>query len=188
MGIPVWRPVIGYEGLYEVSSDGRVKSLFRYKKELKPNITKNGYATVELFKEKTGKRLLIHRLVAMAFLPNPNNLPQVNHIDENKVNKEVSSVEWTTAKENMNFGTRQKRQLEATDYSDEKRKIIARENGRKACKPIIQITKEGNFVNRFDSGKEASKATGIRATKISDVLNKRAPSAGGFIWKYEKEE
>lgn len=184
----VWKPVVGYEGLYEVSSDGRVKSLFRYKKELKPNITRNGYATVELFKDKSSKRLLIHRLVAMAFIPNPDNLPQVNHIDENKLNNDVSNLEWITAKENMNFGTRNKRQKDATNYSDEKRKFIARENGKKASRSVMQFSLDGNFIEKYCSGKDAHKQTCINHSHIMECCSGKRKTAGGYVWKYEKEE
>lgn len=88
-----WLPVIGYEGLYEVSDKGNVRSLFRYKKQLKPSKGNNGYLSVELFKGKQRKRASIHRLVATAFISNPQNLPQVNHKDENKHNNCVENLE-----------------------------------------------------------------------------------------------
>ena len=103
-GIPVlFKDVVGYEGLYTVSEDGRIYSHIS-NKFLKPNVTKCGYATVQLFKNKTGKRLLIHRLVAQAFIPNPENKEQVNHKDENKLNNQISNLEWNSRKENMNYG------------------------------------------------------------------------------------
>lgn len=182
----IWKDVVGYEGLYMVSSLGQVKSLFRYKKVLKPNITRNGYATVELFKNKKGKRLLIHRLVAAAFISNPENKPQVNHRDENKLNNTVDNLVWNTRKENMNHGTRTKRQIKSTDYGTEERKLIARENGKMACKSILQLDLAGNVINRFNSGRQASAATGIRTTKISDTLRGRHKTAGGYVWKYER--
>lgn len=108
-----WKSIPGYECLYEISSYGRVKSLERYRynngekqllKEriLKPHNTK-GYFTVCLYKNKTHKLYLIHRLVAQAFIPNPDNLPQVNHKDEDKTNNRVNNLEWCTAKYNMNY-------------------------------------------------------------------------------------
>ena len=92
----IWKDVVGYEGLYEVSNFGNVRSLFRYKKQLRWDVANNRYATVQLFKNKIGKRLLVHRLVAEAFLPNPRNLPVVNHKDENKLNNNVDNLEWCT--------------------------------------------------------------------------------------------
>lgn len=101
-----WRDIVGYEGIYEVSSLGRVKSLpwdGHHKTEiiLKPYKMRSGYLQVSLYSNGGGqKRYLIHRLVAMAFLNNPDNLPQVNHIDGNKANNALSNLEWTTVSEN----------------------------------------------------------------------------------------
>ena len=107
-----WKSIPGYEGLYEVSSYGRVKSLERYKsnnggiqlikeKILKPHNTKKGYLTVQF----SNKIFKVHRLVAEAFIPNPDNLPMVNHKDEDKTNNNVDNLEWCTAKYNSNYGT-----------------------------------------------------------------------------------
>ena len=117
----IWKPVVGYEGLYEVSSYGRVRSLDRYVKYsngpihlhkgriLNPGKEKVGYLVVPL--SCNGKLHLkkIHILVAEAFIPNPDNLPQVNHKDENKTNNNVDNLEWCTAKYNMNYGSIQER-------------------------------------------------------------------------------
>ena len=188
MGIPVlWRDVVGYEGLYQVSNTGKIRSLYRYKKELKPNITKNGYATVELFKNKKSKRLLIHRLVAFAFIENPSNLPQVNHIDENKLNNHVENLEWLTAKENMNYGTRKERQIANTDFSKNIYKQNAIKNGKIVSKPVLQFDKNGNLVDRYESGKQASVMTNISHSHILECCaGKRYKTVGGYIWKYER--
>ena len=103
----MWKPVIGYEGLYEVSDSGQVKSLpkmcgrsKRSEKELKTFINSFGYFKVNLFKNSHGKQHSVHRLVAEAFLPNPNHLPEVNHKDGNKFNNRVENLEWCTHSEN----------------------------------------------------------------------------------------
>ena len=112
--IEEWRPVVGYEGLYEVSNTGRVRSLDRYVKGkgksyflhkgrvLSPAIKPEGYLIVRLQR----RTFYIHRLVTAAFLPNPDNLPEVNHKDEDKTNNRVENLEWCDHKYNMNYGTR----------------------------------------------------------------------------------
>ena len=113
--IEEWRPIEGYEGLYEVSSYGKDRSLDRFYyrlhkgKVLSPTKDRYGYLTVTLNCNGKSKTIKIHRLVAQAFLPNPDNLPQVNHKDEDKTNNNVDNLEWCTAKYNVNFGTRQER-------------------------------------------------------------------------------
>lgn len=185
MGIPVlvkW--VGGYEGLYSVTSNGEIYSHIT-DKFLKPNITRNGYATVQLFKNKIGKRVSIHRLVAKAFIPNPLNKPQVNHKDENKSNNCVSNIEWCTPKENMNYGTGNYRRRLHTDYSTQNRKIIARINGKKVCKPVIQL-KNNIVIKEYQSIVQASKETGLHASKISEVAKNKRKTTGGFCWKYKE--
>lgn len=105
-----WRPVKGYEGLYEVSNLGRVKSL-KYGKEriLKPLKNRDGYLFVILYRNRKRNGLKVHRLVAAAFIPNPEGFPEVNHRDEDKTNNVVSNLEWCTHKYNSNFGTRTER-------------------------------------------------------------------------------
>lgn len=115
----IWRPVVGYEGLYEVSSYGRVRSLDRYdnrncfrKGELMNFFYGCGYLKVVFSKNGIVKKYLVHRLVAQAFIPNPDNLPQVNHKDEDKTNNMVDNLEWCTAKYNINYGTSKERRIE----------------------------------------------------------------------------
>lgn len=127
----IWKQINGYEGLYEISNNGKVKSLSRYAKcvshnkpitrltsehLLTPTISlrgKQGYPCVTLSKNGVYKRFLIHRLVAQAFIPNPNNLPCVNHKDENPLNNNVENLEWCTYAYNNCYGTRNKRISEA---------------------------------------------------------------------------
>lgn len=100
-----WRAVPGYEGLYEVSDIGNVRNV-RRNKLLRLTKTNNGYIQVSLFKNGIKTGLKVHRLVAQAFLPNPDNLPMINHKDENKTNNRVENLEWCTAKYNNNYGSR----------------------------------------------------------------------------------
>ena len=105
----IWKDIKGYEGLYKVNDKGNVKSLNYNKtgveKELKQSINTHGYCFVEL----SGRTKLIHRLVADAFIPNPDNMPQVNHKDENKLNNCAENLEWCTATQNANYGTNRAR-------------------------------------------------------------------------------
>ena len=110
----IWKPVVGYEGLYEVSSYGRVRSLDRYDsrnhfckgKILKLQTAGRGYLSVELSSNGKTKKFLVHRLVAEAFITNPDNLPEVNHINEDKTNNRVDNLEFCNHKYNVNYGTR----------------------------------------------------------------------------------
>lgn len=183
----IWKPVSGYEGLYEVSGCGKVKSLLHnQEKILKPNFQEKGYLSVELYKEKKRKRFLIHRIVAEAFIPNIENKPQVNHIDENKSNNSVENLEWVTEKQNINHGTRTKRQIEHTDYTTQKRKEIAYANSQKACIPVIQFNKNGNKIKEFNSASSAKRVLNINASHISETCKGKRQSAGGFVWAYKK--
>lgn len=107
--IEQWKPIVGYEGLYEISNLGRVKNLkFGKEKILKP-ANNRGYLRVCLCRDGKGKMLSVHRLVAEAFIPNPMGLPEVNHKDENKINNCVSNLEWCNRLYNNNYGTHNKR-------------------------------------------------------------------------------
>lgn len=117
MNNEIWKPVKGYEGFYEVSNLGRVKSLDRIDSLgrnhkgiiLRPNHNRHGYEYVCLRKNGNKKFKNIHRIVAEAFIENPSELPQVNHKDEDKTNNRVDNLEWCTAKYNMNYGDRNKK-------------------------------------------------------------------------------
>ena len=101
------RDIPGYEGLYAATEDGRIWS-YRSKKFLKPRITNSGYCRVALYKDGKAKDFLVHRLVVEAYLPNPDNLPQVNHLDEDKTNNALLNLEWITAAENVNYSQARK--------------------------------------------------------------------------------
>ena len=161
----------------------------RSEKYLKPNTSKSGYLSVELFDENgKSKRLLIHRLVAMAYIPNPENLPQVNHIDENPLNNAVSNLEWCTAKYNMNYGNGAKTRHSKIDYTTESRKTTARINGTKQSKTVLQYSRNGEFIARYNSAAEASRKTGANHSHIIECCNgKRYKTVNNFIWKFGKD-
>lgn len=174
-----WKPVLGYEGLYEVSNLGRVKSLDRWVKGIynsvqlkrgkiiKPRKTWDNYIVVNLSKDGKMKTVKVHRLVAQAFLPNPDNLPQVNHKDEDKNNNTVDNLEWCTNLYNHRYGTCIKR--------------IAASN----CKPVLQYTLDGEFVREWESAKQAEREGEFMATVIAKCCKKKQKTHKGFIFLYK---
>ena len=164
----IWKAIAGYEGIYEVSDLGRVKSL-KYGKEriLKPGGDTHGYLRVSLCKDGQKTPSLVHRLVSEAFIPNPNNLETVNHKDEVKTNNTVSNLEWMSIGDNNNYGTHNKRVSEAHS------------------KKVQMLDKStGELLATFPSTIEAERVTGINHSHISKCCNGKLKSAGGYIWRY----
>lgn len=161
----IWKPIKGFEGEYEISNFGRVKSL-------KSNIImrqyeyRGGYLEVHLRQHSKKYHKKIHRLVSEAFLPNPNNYPEVNHKDENKKNNRFDNLEWCTHQYNNTYNGKHIK------------------HGEKVRKPVIQYDLEGNFIKEFISQTEASKQTGIIQGAISNCANGYQKQAGGFIWLF----
>lgn len=182
----IWKAVAGYEGLYEVSDTGKVRSLFRYKKELKPKTDKAGYKRVNLFKNKIGKWYSVHRLVAEVFCFKPNGCNIVNHKDENKQNNNADNLEWCTIKYNNAYGTRLKRMVANTDYS--KRRVNNTHQIEVCSKPINQYTKEGIFIRSWNSASECHRETGITISNIRRVCSGERKTAKGFVFKNKEEE
>lgn len=171
-----WRPVVGYEGLYEVSDLGNVRSLKR-NKVLSPILDKDGYYIVNLHKDGKQKTYKIHRLVAEAFIPNPDNKPQINHKSEIKTQNTVwvnedgtidldkSNLEWTTAKENTNWGT-------GIERCHQKR-----------CKQIKQMDLENHVIKIWPSVNEAGR-NGFNIGNISACCLGKRKTTGGYQWSY----
>ena len=166
----LWRTIRGFPS-YQVSSLGRVKSLerdYKYGKHgdiiLKQN-NRRGYKGVTLFKD--GKRYYkaVHRLVAEAFIDNPNNLPMVNHKDENRTNNKVDNLEYCDAKYNINYGS----------CRDKISKGVS--------KKVEQLTKDGLVIGIFNSMTEASNKTGVYLSEISKCCKDARYSAGGYKWR-----
>ena len=138
---------------------------------------------VELFNSDGSKRVLIHRLVAMAFIPNPDDLPQVNHKDENPSNNHVDNLEWCTAKYNMNYGDGAKTRHSKIDYSKPCYKENAIKNGKAVSVPVFMFSKNGSFLTSFNSIIDASIATGIHRSNIGMASRGERKTAGGYVWK-----
>lgn len=162
----IWKDIKGYEGLYQISSYGNVRSLPRQKTKggllSKAKNGRNGYYFVNLYANGIGKRYFVHKLVAQAFIPNPKNKPQINHKNGNKLDNYATNLEWVTCKENIEHAYRH--QLHKT-------------------KQVIQV-KDNKIVKVYRNSLFASKKTGIIQSSIWYCLNGRQKTAGGFEWCY----
>ena len=178
--------IAGYED-YFIYEDGRVFST-KSNKFLKHNVSSCGYPSVELFNSEGSSRKTVHRLVAEAFIPNPDNYPQINHIDENKLNSSAENLEWCTAKYNMNYGVGAKMRHSKIDYSTQARKDNMRAAAMKRRRPVEQYDREGNLVAKYDSGMDAERALGIRhsVARIIEVCRGKRKTAYNYIWKYSE--
>ena len=169
-----WKPVVGYEGLYEVSNWGRVKSIKFGKEIILTQHIRCGYYIVSLWKNGKGKTYSVHRLVAEAFLEIPEELRhlkgtrylQVNHKDEDKTNNNVENLEWCSAKYNTNYGTAIKRR------------------SLKKKKSILQYTMKGEFVKEWDSIAECGR-NGYHQGNIAAGCQGKRKSHHKFIWRYK---
>ena len=168
-----WKTIEGYEGLYEVSNTGRIRN--RNRKIIKTFSNKEGYIRVTLCKNNKPKTFSVHRLVALAFIPNTENKPQVNHIDEDKANNVFTNLEWVTQKENHNHGTINERISQSL------------KNNPKKSKPVSAFDDFGNLIFSFPSIYEAERQTGINNDVIRDCLHKRnrVKKAGGYRWEFQ---
>lgn len=177
----VWKAIPGYEGFYEVSNTGKVRSIYRYKRVLKPMIGRAGYERVDLFKNKDRKQFSVHRLVAMAFIENPEGKPMVNHKDESRRNNYADNLEWVTHIENCRYGTAIQRRCANTKYRARK---IDRTNQIKATsKPVMQFAKDGSFIRKWQSASECHRETGITVSSIRRAATGERKTAGGYIFK-----
>lgn len=169
-----WKPIPGYEGRYEVSDLGRVRSLDHvlpnghfYKGQIiAPRKNNGGYMLVNLSRSNNIRTFSLHKLVALVFVDNPNQLSQVNHINEDKTDNRADNLEWCTASYNTSYGHRNDTMI----------------NHRK--KAVCQLTMSGEVVEIFPILNEAARRTGVNAAHICDVCKGKRNRAGGYIWKY----
>lgn len=171
--IEIWKDIKGYEGLYQVSNMGRVKSL-NYKRTgveqvLIPQNDKNGYTHIGLRKNNKKTTIKIHRLVATHFLSNPYNLPEVNHLNEDKSDNRVVNLEWCNHKYNMNYGT------------------ILQRKSEKLSIPILQFTLDGDLIKRWNGARDIEKQTNYFQSNISRCCNGEQKTYYNFKWGYEKD-
>lgn len=173
----IWKPVAGYEGYYEVSDAGDVRSIDRIVKKwdgeklsrgrvLAPSVNLQGYLFVELFRDGIGKPKTIHRIVAEAFIPNPTNLPQINHRDEDKRNNRVENLEWCDGAYNIRYGTNRERAAQ------------------KMRKAVVVTTQDGREYGRYPSLGAVSEAVGRCKSAICGYIKNGGVSPIGLIFQY----
>lgn len=180
----IWKSIEGYEGLYEVSNFGMVRSIDRYvphktfgKKFCKghvmaTHINNAGYATVNLCKENKYRSFDVHRLVAIAFIEKANHYDfEVNHIDENKLNNRVDNLEWVTKSQNNTHGTKVERQRV------------------KVMKPVLQYSLDGELIKEWPSATDAEIALSGKFTgAITRCIHGKSKTSHGFIWSFKGAE
>lgn len=172
-----WKDVVGYEN-YQISNLGNVRSL-NYRgtgkeKILRPGLNSNGYCHVSLWKDKTKKVMNVHRLVALSFIPNPENKPCIDHINGDRSDNREENLRWCTNKENCNFPLARKN------------KSQSQINNPKKSKTVLQLdinTRE--VIKEFPSGKEACRQTGISFKSISACCNGKLKTSGNYFWRYK---
>lgn len=177
----VWKDVEGYEGLYQVSNLGSVMSLdYRrsgYARRLTPKCNNKGYLWVELANGGVKRPLLIHRLVAIAFIANPYGLPQINHKDENTKNNNVLNLEWCDALYNNRYS-----------ISRHPERYSLRRVGRSGSSllnlGVNQYSKDGCFIKRWDNSRTVFNETGMSDWAVSECCRGNRRTAYGFIWQY----
>lgn len=175
----IWKDIKGYEGLYQVSNFGNVKRLegkiysyitnkYETRKEhmIKTRVNNRGYKITTLSKNSKVKSFAIHRLIAQAFLPNPNNFECVNHLDGNKLNNKIDNLEWCTTQQNIQHAY--------------KNNLMTNN------KKIDQYSLDNKFIKIFNSANEASRETGIAQPNITMCALGKKKTAGGYIWKHNK--
>lgn len=174
----IYKDIKGFEGKYQVSNFGNVKSLnynnTKHEKILTPIKHHLGYLIVHLGKNKIK---MIHTLVASEFIPNPDSKRFVNHIDGNKQNNNVKNLEWVTYKENTAHAIR-------TGLRDPHKNNIPKGKDNYHSKPVLQYAKDGTFIKRWGCMSDAARFIGCNPCMIVNNASGRTQSAHGFIWKY----
>lgn len=171
----IWKDIVGYDGKYQISTLGRIRNHNGLIMKQKPS--KDGYIRILLFNNKKYKAEYVHILVAKAFLPNPKIKSEVNHIDANKSNNTLHNLEWVTRRENhfhaVSLGLKPENPTKGKSY-----------NENPCVKPIYQYNKQGKFIKKWDSRKDAAIFYKCNPNSISRAMNGERKSCKGFIWKH----
>jgi hypothetical protein len=181
-----WVDIEGFEGFYQVSDLGRVRSVDRvvvgrfgdYKAKGRVLAQKdNGYGYLRVVLAKNGRmsNKYVHRLVASTFIGNPLNLEEVNHKDENKSNNKADNLEWCTSSYNINYGERSKKAVETKN----RRKSIGAERA------VLKLSKNGDVLEEYKSVKSAAQKNGVFRANINKCCNGQYSQTGGFMWKFK---
>ena len=188
----IWKDIKGYENDYQVSNLGNVRCLHYGRKRQNPNrvgirnlkLIKNsmGYYVVNLYKRENMEICLVHRLVAETFIPNPTNLPEVDHINTITTDNNIGNLRWCTHKENINNPISAKRRIEKC------RKFLKGKFGKDSPKhkSVLQYTADGVFVREWECMSDAWRNLGIDSGGMTRVCKGKQKTAGGFIWKYKQ--
>lgn len=182
MSIEIWLPIKGYEGFYEVSNFGKIRSLdrlvdgrwgvtHRKGRILTGGLDKDGYRLFILSKNGLRKTHKLHRLIAVTFIENPYGYSQINHKDGNKQNNRVDNLEWVTPQKNIQH---------AFTLGLNKSSPL---NWSICSKAVLQYTTDGKFIRQFPSMSEVERTLGIKVSRVSACCNGKNKTAGGFIWK-----
>lgn len=196
----IWKTIEGWDR-YEVSTDGEIRNK-KNGKMRKPVKMNNGYLGIELTRNEDGKcvrkMFLLHRIVAMTFLENPEGYREVNHIDEDKYNNKVENLEWCSRSHNMNHGHvggKISRKLSGMKRSEEtrqkmrdswkNRKPKQKTTPKKYKKPVLQYDLDGNFIKEYPSVYRAGLETGVNSSNIYSTIRGEHRSCGGFLWRFK---
>lgn len=181
-----WKDVVGYEGLYEVSNLGNVRSLNWRNKGITKNLVLNkhnrGYMQVSIGKRGETKTYVVHRLVALAFLDNPNGFTQVNHKDEDKTNNNVENLEWCTASYNVRYSMKHHPQRPHF-----RKNGIVYKNSKFADKTVLQMTLNGMPLREWENVQTIFRETGMSASSILQCCKGTRHKAYGFKWCFTIE-
>lgn len=182
----IWKDIDGYEGLYQASNTGKIRSLDRIMlnrwgngerhkrgKLMKFDLTSNGYLAVNLSKDGIGKRFLVHRIVAQCFIPNPENKPCIDHINTDRTDNRVENLRWVTHRDNQN-----------NPVTKSKMKL-----NKSKAKPILQFSLDDKFIKRWNSCSDIVRELGYNQGSISACCRNKKNyfTAYGYRWGFEKD-
>lgn len=183
----IWLPVVGFEGLYEVSSYGRVKSLnyrrTKQEKIIKQEKDRYGYLIINICKNGKRKIIRVHRLVAKAFIDNPNNLETVNHKNEDKTDNRIDNLEWLSRADNIRYGTAQERRILNINYQSRTKNTNWKAISEKKSKVVYQYSIDGKLIKIWASTQECG-INGYHRGAVAACCRGERKLHKGYIWSY----